>query len=267
MFQVQNWKTDSNFNLSQDSGGDKDSGFRGSSAEIDAESILKNRHPSIILKAQRKYQGYGEKLLKVPQMTKTIAQQPHISPSTTTTITASGSCHNNHENQGIDHPPTQQHFWPSFNSSSQSSIHLNQLHSGNFSGDSTKAKSLFYELAEAERNKYACFQEGYSSKYRLENRLQRMGGAKSLDILYMPSSSHHTTEELKSLIDSSFDPPELILKSHMMSQHRSIDNKVKMLGPLLDDTTQLALRVKMKSERLSKMLNDACALERRNSQF
>ncbi len=94
-----------------------------------------------------------------------------------------------------------------------------------------------------------------------------MGGAKSLDILYMPSSSHHATEELKSLIDSSFDPPEQILKSHMLSQHRSIDNKVKMLGPLLDDTTQLALRVKMKSERLSKMLSNACALEERNSQF
>lgn len=260
-YQVQNWKTDSNFNLSQDSGGDKDSGFRGSSAEIDAESTLRKRHSS--MKAQRKCHLHGDRLLKVPYAPKNnTAQLPQMSSSSTATITVQPTCnHQNQESEAVEEHPTQQHFWPSY-SSSQSHLNLSNYHSGTFQSDSIKAKSLFYEMAETSRNQYACFQEACTGKEcTVDTRHHRLGGAKSLDVLYLPPAPHHTKEELQRLIDSSFDPPEFILKSHLSSQQRSIDKKVKILGPLLDDTTEIALRVKMKSERLAKMLNDACSLE------
>ncbi|CAL8113136.1 unnamed protein product [Orchesella dallaii] len=249
---VKNWKTDSAFNLSQDSCGDRDSGFRGS-AEIETESARRQRRYSLP-RCKGKCQGHRERL-NVPCKTDST-HIANIPTSLSTAITEQGPPNTNLEESNVQ----SQHFWPSFNTS-QPHFHLNH-HSNDESlqTNSTKAKSLFYELAEAERNKYAHFHEEYS-KRQANLHHHHMKGAKSLDGLYIAATSHQTTEELRSLIDSSYEPPEYILNSHLKSQHRSIDKKMKLLEPLLHDTTQIALRVKRKSEKLAKMLQDACTYE------
>lgn len=255
-YQVQNWKTDSNFNLSQDSGGDRDSGFRGS-AEIDIESIQKQQRHYL----RKKCHEHGERLLKAPT-NNPAAQLPQMSLSSSTTATAPKP--SSHSNQEEESSLESRHFWPSF-SCSQSNFHLNHYQNETLPSTSTRAKSLFYEIAESERNKCSYFQEGFTTKHNNHrhhnHHRSSLPGTKSLDALYLPPPSHQSPEELRSLIDSSFELPESILKTHLSSQQRSIDKKVKMLDPLLDDATQIALRVQKKSERLAKMLQDACTFD------
>lgn len=275
--------------MSQDSGGDRDSGFKGS-AEIDTESVLRQqRHPSLS-RSRRKCQTnehhqhhhHDKKLLKVPSRLEHSASSnaasklplPQMSSSSTTTTTITGperiipvrsderaitstTTGNSEDKASKGRRHHQQHFWPSF---SQSHFHLERLSEGYLPSNSIKAKSLFYELAEADRNKYfGYFQEGSNRHHH------RLYGAKSLDVLYAPrqltSSQYPNSDELRSLLDSSLEAPESVLKTHMNAQHRSLDQTVKLLDPLLDDATEIALRVRAKSERLAKMLQDACTFD------